>query len=138
MEGYVIWAKTHIQDVISAEEPFACEDGYGGRIDMAFWDTSEQKVLADVKTQSTKPKNKIRAYPEYGMQLAAYAHGLKLLGDVKLWNIIVSSTEPGRVEIYDWTDQGQRMMDMFHHALELWIGLKNYDPREIKDGTETS
>ena len=133
MDGYCNWADEYIRTVIGMEIPFAY-DGYGGKIDTHFEAMPGGVfVIGDYKTQATKPGEKVKSYPEHGIQLAAYANGRGLLGSVLLWNIIISTTEPGRIEIVDWTDTGQQEYETFNHLLSVWMHLNSYDPRENND-----
>lgn len=131
MRGYAPWSEKHIKKVIDSEVSFACNDGYGGRTDLQFglagWGGA--RVLADKKSRTTKPGQKVRIYPEDGLQLAAYANGRGLLGRVRLWSIIISTTEPGRIEIVDWTDKAETEYKAFQHLLEVWVHLNRHDPR---------
>lgn len=138
MDGYCSWADKHIRTVIRMEIPFAC-DGYGGKVDTHFEAKPGGKfVIGDWKTQATKPDEKIRSYPEHGLQLAAYASGLGLLGYVELWNIFISTTEPGRIEIVSWTDTAEQEYETFRHLLSVWMHLNSYDPRENKNEHQQS
>lgn len=148
MDGYCSWAEEHIGPVIEQERAFCCES-YGGRVDMVA--NVDKKVvekcfsteitydgiaLIDFKTQSTIKGRKVNVYPEWGMQLAAYQHGLEEKDD--LWNVIISTTEPGRIEIVDWTEKGPAFYDTFKHLLAVWVHLNNYDPRENKNEHQRS
>lgn len=131
MQGFAHWAKRNMDHLIDQEIPFGhLRFGYGGRTDARFWNTHSERVLADWKTQSTKQGQKVRAYPEYGMQLAAYAEGLGEDNETRLWNVIVSTAEPGRIEVVDWTDRREELMNAFLNARDLWMFLKGYDPRQ--------
>lgn len=135
MIGYDKWARENVRKVLESEKSFAA-DGYAGKTDMLFSTVKiGRDVLPDFKTQGTKPGKKVSVYPEMGLQLAAYANGLDLLGKVKLWNVIISTTEPGRIEVVDWTETGQQEYEAFEHLFKVWCHVKKYDPtKEKEDG----
>jgi CRISPR/Cas system-associated exonuclease Cas4 (RecB family) len=58
----------------------------------------ERKVIVDFKSMSTKKDTKIKPYDEWLMQLGAYA-GLYEHTDYECQNIVISTTEPGRIEV---------------------------------------
>ena len=61
------------------------------------------------------------------MQLAACAQGVWHI-DYKLYTVIVSRDEPGRIEEPRlWTDN-EKHYQAFHHAHMLWCAEKNYNP----------
>ena len=134
MDSFIVWTRGHIYRIIETEKCFASPLGFAGRTDLLCMGKANPgdqwtRVLADVKTQSTTQGRKVRAYPEYGMQLAAYAAGLGEPPTTKLWNIIVSTIEKGRVEVHDWTLERQHQYRQFEHLMNYWIGSTGYDPR---------
>lgn len=128
--GFAVWSRKHLLGVIETESAFGAY-GYGGKYDLLARTQDSRTVLADIKTQTTRQGKKISVYLEYGMQLAAYAHGTRQPEDVLLWNIIVSASEMGRVEIHDWTADRREMRATFLLAMELWCKLNAYDPRKV-------
>ena len=134
LDSYVIWAREHIASTWSREQSFVCEDGYGGRVDMGVTLTSGDEFLVDIKTKSTKPNQKTSAYPEWQMQLAAYFAGLGLQPHIGCANLVLSTTEPGRIEFLrlKW-DDFERAYKAFQAAYELWTLTcckAGYDPRK--------
>ena len=127
--GYAMWRRNHIRNWSDIELPFATQM-YGGRIDRIGTALDGAPIIVDLKTQSTTQGHKVRAYESYGLQLAAYAKGKNLGPEYKLWNVIISTTELGRVEIVDWTERREELWRAFHHACELWCILNKYDPRK--------
>lgn len=127
MKGYAPWAEENIREVLSSGLSFST-DSYGGKTDMMFSTRKVgRNVLADFKTRSTKPGVKITRYPEMGMQLAAYANGLGLLGKVKLWNVVISTTEPGRIEVLDWSETAEQEYEAFANLLKVWCHVKKFN-----------
>jgi len=103
---------------------------YAGRTDiLGRWD--DLPAVLDIKTQESKSGRKMHAWDEYGMQLAAY--GMAWAGEscaCFLANVLVSTSEPGRIELIDWTDRKGEMWARFEARLQTWILDHRYDPAE--------
>jgi hypothetical protein len=122
------------RDVV-VERPFTSVLGYGGQIDVVVGgsdDEPENPAIVDWKSQATEPGNKFKIYPSYGAQLVAYAKGI-CLDDAQLVNVMISTTEPSRFEVFEWPrEQHDALWMAFLQAFALWKGPlgKNYDPTE--------
>lgn len=105
------------------------EEGYAGRVDGLF-DFPEGFGVIDFKTRKTKEGRKCDPYDGQGEQLAAYAAAYykKDVDMAFLYNLYISTTEPGRVELYKHT-YAYRLWLQFQAAATIWRGVKNYDPR---------
>jgi hypothetical protein len=93
------------------------------------------KGILDFKTKKTEPDKPVDAYPEFGMQLAAYAatqYGPNALPDVLAANVVISTTEPGRIEIVKHENLAA-LYGCFLSACEIWRFLKGYDPRRWEE-----
>lgn len=132
-ETYMKWHADMIGMVDACyftETSFAVPNKYGGRVDMAFDAKSEGLVIADLKTRKTKPGEKIPRYITDGYQLVAYCNAIyPRKRKIKLWNIVISTTEPGRIEVIDWTPRRSELWRGFKACYELWVQEHNYDPR---------
>ena len=105
--------------------------GFAGTTDLLFTYGDEQPGILDYKTKKTKPGEKVTAYDEHRLQLAAYAateYGDAYIGRVWAINVFVSTTEPGRVEFAVHGDLS-RDWQAFMLVASLWRYVKNYDPR---------
>ena len=106
VQGIIEWSKTNTIEPEALENTFShfATDslGYGGRIDFVG-SINGVRVVADWKTQQTTPNKPMIFYPEWGVQLAAYAHGI---GEPELpgLSVVISRNEPGRVMPYLWMD----------------------------------
>ena len=81
-------------------------------------------IVADVKTKEFTDPNKIDAYDDHLMQLAAYRVGLGI-PKAKCVNVFVSRSVPGLVSIKEWEEEDlQRGWEMFCSLLKFWQ-LKN-------------
>ena len=134
---YIKWHGENVGLFHFAERPFAVANKYGGRVDMAFSSTGDGLVIADLKTRKTKEGKKIPTYITDGYQLEAYCKGVyPHKRKIKLWNIIISTTEPGRIEVVDWTPRRSELWRGFKACYELWVQEHNYDPRTWKPKEE--
>jgi hypothetical protein len=109
--------------------------GFAGRVDALFtWGDAFGKMgILDFKTKKTKPDEKVEAYDEHLLQLAAYAathYGAGHLQHVVAANLFISSTEPGRLEVVK--HDKERMVEAyeaFTQMCAIWRFRKGYDPR---------
>jgi len=125
------WMFENLVQAQLIEESFASPLGFGGKIDLiGEWKTTRRPLILDWKTTDTYPDKPISYWPSWCEQLAAYARGINLL-DADLVNVVISRTEPGRLEHKQWTEEEIAYgWDGFKKAFELWIHDKKYDPRE--------
>ena len=106
--------------------------GFAGKCDVFCTFGKQGKGILDFKTKKTEPGKSPEAYPEFGMQLAAYAathYGVDALPEVRAANIVISTTEPGRMEIVKHENLPE-LYACFLNACEVWRFLKGYDPRQ--------
>lgn len=113
-----------------AERSFACQEGYGGKVDLHSPSTG---IVVDYKTKDGdfteldaygKPKK--LAWDQH-WQLAAYQNGLELAQNVCA-NIFVSRTHPGAVRSHVWAlDDVAYGLQHFRLALALWKHAKRYE-----------
>jgi hypothetical protein len=115
----------------NAEKSFVHAAGFGGKVDLH---SAEDRIVIDFKTKAFDDPKGVKAWPEHGIQLAAYAHGLGL--DAwedqvpQRWNIFVSSTTPGMIVTSQWeSDSYYQHLDMFLCLLKFWQLEKGYAPR---------
>jgi len=112
-----------------AERWFACNDGYGGKIDLI----SPHWVI-DFKTKDGDLSD-VKGWDEHLMQLCAYDKGTSY-DAVHPWrrkaNVMVSRTEPGRVAWVEWNDfeEHDRAWNMFTSLLNYWHEQKRYFPHK--------
>lgn len=106
LTGFIDWTYKNKLEPVKLEETFANEaEGFGGTIDYQGY-LDEQRVIIDWKTQKTYPGKGISFYPDWNPQLAAYKHG-KEDRESLLVSVVISSTEPGRVQSFVWPDDDQ-------------------------------
>lgn len=110
------------------EIAFAHKLGFGGKIDLS----AQGRFILDYKTKAKDDPSEKDIYDEYGMQLAAYRHGLRNGKnqdvDYKCYNLLVSTTRPGSLYWHEWTEQElDRCWKMFYNLLEFWKAQNKYD-----------
>ena len=127
------WLAAEKIEIIEREVVVAsASEGYAGRVDAFFNDREKKFGAIDWKTRKTKPtEKKIQPYDGQAMQLAAYLAariGAGNLNKVRAINVYISTTEPGRISVYEHADLiGE--YKAFLAACHLWRHLKGYDPR---------
>tara|TARA_R110002020_G_scaffold475930_3_gene714623 strand:- start:2550 stop:3356 length:807 start_codon:yes stop_codon:yes gene_type:complete len=119
------------------EKPFAHPLGYGGKVDL-----HNDDWVVDFKTKEFKEKPNVKkmVYDDNGVQLAAYAQGLKPASENKPENSIngrkllnlfidVGDLHSGTL-VLEWEHENvERFRQMFNHALSLWQLIKKYNPQ---------
>jgi len=109
--------------------------GFAGRVDALFtWGDGFGKLgILDFKTKKTKEGEKVEAYDEHTLQLAAYAathYGAEHLQHVVAANLFISSTEPGRLEVVKHDKEKMvAAYEAFCQMCAVWRFRKGYDPR---------
>ena len=118
--------KTHPCQEWLVERSFADPMGFGGKVDLFCMadQYAPTGIVADIKTKDFGPDDKVDAYDEHLMQLAAYRHGLNLK-NARCANVFVSRTHPGLVKIIEWAEEDiTKGWEMFKCLLQFWK-LKN-------------
>jgi len=108
-----------------AEDSFASECGYGGKVDLHSPSTG---IVVDFKTKDGDFSDDKKLAYDQNYQLAAYRNGLELPPNVCA-NIFVSRTHPGKVVSHVWsTSAVEEGLEVFMAALTLWKAIKKFDP----------
>jgi hypothetical protein len=118
--------KTHPDQKWLTERSFASPLGYGGKVDL-FCEVDQNApvgIVLDAKSKDFSPDDKVEAYDEHVMQLAAYRHGLGL-PHARCANVFASRTHPGLVKIVEWSEEEiVNGWEMFKCLMQFWK-LKN-------------
>lgn len=105
-----------------AERSFAHEMGFGGKCDLHA--PHGEGFVVDIKTKEFSDPEKVDAYDEHLMQLAAYRVGLGI-PKARCANVFVSRSVPGLCAIKEWSAEDlDRGWLMFTSLLRFWQ-LKN-------------
>ena len=118
--------KTHPMQPWLTERAFASPLGFGGKVDLYCIADEHAPVgiVLDAKSKDFGPDDKVEAYDEHLMQLAAYRHGLGV-PHARCANVFVSRSHPGLVKVVEWPeDELAKGWEMFQSLLRFWK-LKN-------------
>lgn len=129
--GYRDWFKENVKEVIWAEKVLTnLYVGYAGCADLLYRNKEGIVVLADIKTQNVK--DKVRVYPEWEVQLAAYSkcgtgYIMNPVFPTQLQSIVIDSGKPALPHIHDWPQEGAaRAFEAFRACHTLWQFEKGY------------
>ena len=115
---------TGLEEGWVAEDSFCHPAGYGGKVDLYH----EDGWVVDFKTKDNledKDPAKL-VYDEHGMQLSAYAQGLKMDTPKRL-SIFIDREDSELVLAHYWDDESHvRHAAMFNCLLMFWQLTKNY------------
>lgn len=109
-----------------AEKSFKAGHGFGGKVDLYCkpGDSAPNGLVIDAKTKDFGPDDKVDAYDEMLMQLAAYRVGLDM-PHARCANVFASRTHPGLIKVVEWSAEDlSRGWKMFESILTFWK-LKN-------------
>lgn len=110
------------------------EYGYAGTTDLAISIGSKCGIL-DFKSTKTKEGEPITSRFGQVSQIAAYhvaywENGGRIKDNAIGYNVYISTTEPGRVEVVEYSaDQMREGFEMFCSAAQIWRYKNAYDPR---------
>lgn len=118
----------------SSERPFACEEGYGGKVDLHCNQPPFSSWVVDFKTKDDWEEGDKLGYDENVMQLAAYANGLGMIQDglrfPRLISIFLSRDVPGKWTYREWNEvEGLTALKKFRLLLEYWFLDKSFRPK---------
>jgi hypothetical protein len=118
--------KTHPFQKWLTERSFASPMGFGGKVDL-YCEPDEHAptgIVLDAKTKDFGPDDKLDAYDEHLLQLAAYRHGLGI-PHARCANVFVSRSHNGLVKVVEWSEEDLvRGWEMFQCLVRYWK-LKN-------------
>lgn len=137
--GFVRWFESNISEVIATEKTVVSQSlGYAGRADLFAVHRLFGLCVIDFKSKAIRDGQK-PVYPEWGMQLAAYArafgegdHGAapaSLNGQMPtLISVVIDSAIPNaEAVVHVWENRAECLAG-FLGALAVWKYLKNYEP----------
>lgn len=113
---------------VDAERSFGSELGYGGAVDLSY--NVGDGVIIDFKTKDMDHEKceKLKAYDEHIMQLAAYRMGLGL-PKAKLYNLFLSRDNPSVYKLVEWTEEEAQWGEQaFMAVFSAWKLIKRYIP----------
>lgn len=126
VEGAVSAISSHFNDwEWVSEKSFAHELGFGGKCDLLVPAGYKfEGFVVDIKTKDFGPDDKVAAFDEHLLQLAAYRVGLRAQR-ARCANVFVSRNHPGLAQVIEWSQEDlDRGWQMFQKLLEFYQ-LKN-------------
>jgi len=133
VEPVMRWKESTGIEIVERELKVVNHDhGFAGTADVLFRYGQNGIGILDYKTRKTKPGEKVEAYDNQAMQLAAYAAtywGEENVSRVLAANVFISTTEPGRVEVVKHESLVRDWL-AFVMVAALWRYQKGYDPRQ--------
>ena len=129
--------KVYSEDLIIADSEVTVvsqEYGYAGTTDLAVTKGSLCGIL-DFKSTKTKEGEPITSRFGQVSQIAAYhvaywENGGRIKDNAIGYNVYISTTEPGRVEVVEYSAAEMREgFEMFCSAAQIWRYKNAYDPR---------
>jgi len=113
--AFLEWEKQHHLEVIKTEHTVYDPKGlFAGTLDLLCYLNSKKYVI-DFKT-TKQPRNN-KPYPEWEMQLSAYASCIE---DVEGIGIVRLDKETGEPDFYDLTSKMESAMKIFNILTDLW------------------
>jgi hypothetical protein len=108
---------------VVATERVVVGDGYAGTTDALTYG-GPQVIVWDFKTAKTLPTS---SWPEARLQLSAYAQTIGNTGSshIRTANIYISTTEPGKIAMFEHSDWLNTYLSGFKPLLQVWRWLNN-------------
>jgi hypothetical protein len=118
------------------EKTFASPLGYGGTVDFRI-----EGLIVDFKAVDSLEKR--LTYIDRCAQLCAYCipnmSPLSTLRQERLVNLFISTSEPGKYLIHEWsTEDKEHGWNLFQACYELWVISNKYDPRKLSQTAQSS
>ena len=140
MDGYINpaleWLDQNMIEPVEIEKVVVdTKNGFAGTCDYIGRAANGTPVVLDWKSRKTRPGAPVKSWDGMIMQVAGYAKAywgehVNVAGA----NVVISTTEPGRVEILRYTP---KQINQAYLALtqlcEVWRYIKGYDPRKESD-----
>jgi hypothetical protein len=120
-------------------EPFDAERSFansffGGKVDLCCSSShsAPNGIVIDTKTKEFDEDDKVVAYDEMCMQLAAYRNGLGLT-KARCANVFVSRNKPSLVRVFEWSEEElEKGWKMFSLLVQLWRIKNNFGEENAK------
>lgn len=128
VQGAAKAVKEWIDGDWKAERTFACDLGFGGKVDLSC-----RTAVLDFKTKEFDTTAELKTWDEHCMQLGAYRHGLGLTS-ARCAIVYVSSTVPGLAVVKELEEKDiQRGWTMFYSLLHFWKAKSTFDSGWMKE-----
>lgn len=136
-DAYLRWYETYVSRTLAVEAAIIGA-GYAGRLDHCCLLNDGRVAVTDTKTQDLKKRSRFNYYPEWALQLGAYAGALQPIQGVDvLVSVVVSSGPPPvALEAKYWERSPSHYTDLFLGLLRVWCHANNYWP-DLESPQET-
>ena len=131
VDGAVMVIKSYFNDWEWLAEKSFAHEGFGGKCDLFVPPSPNPSHLhdgfvVDIKTKDFGPDDKVAAFDDHLLQLAAYRVGLGAQR-ARCANVFVSRNHPGLAHVVEWSQEDlDRGWQMFHRLLEFWQIKNNH------------
>jgi hypothetical protein len=115
-------------------------EGYAGTLDLLTLSGRRGKVvLWDWKNQGVKPGKKPNHYPEWLMQMSAYARAIEGLRVDQYISVVVDRDDPQKIYPHVWPSHlyDDAWQD-FLTCRDLWVRSNKYEPRTLVNADVTT
>jgi hypothetical protein len=137
IEPFIRWQRKRVKRVNAAEKVVVnVKYGYGGTLDLhcILFQENRPITIVDYKTQNIK--DKVRFYPEYAYQLAAYRKCFQPIP--QCMSLVINSNEPAEPIEKIWTaKEMQASWRIFKRLCKIWQDKTNHRPIKENDASET-
>jgi hypothetical protein len=127
----VFFEKIKLEPLLIEEPLVNTEYGYAGRVDVLAKRNGVVETI-DLKTSRTNPKYKVKGWDSWMLQIAA---NMKLESEHVSEggiNIVISTSEPGRIEIVEWSPEDiERGFSMFLSALNIFRRKRKFEYEKV-------
>ena len=133
VEPFIRWSNSRLKSIRAVEKTVINPRiGYGGTVDLHCTVYSEKRpvFIVDYKTQNVK--DKIKFYPEWSYQLAAYRKCFKPVP--QCMSLVINSNEPSEPVEKIWTAKElQAGWRIFKRLCHIWQDSKRYKPLALDE-----
>lgn len=123
--AYWQWYEQNVEETLLVEHK--CKgDGYGGQLDHMARMRDGRVACLDAKTQDISKRKNFEHYPEWGVQLGAYAGTQDPMPDCLISVCVSSMAGPVVVEAYEWPEPPAYYHQLFLGLLAYWRELHDF------------
>jgi hypothetical protein len=137
IEPFIRWQMRRVKSVKAAEQVVVnVKHGYGGTLDLhcVLFREDRPVTIVDYKTQNIR--SKVKFYPEYAYQLAAYRKCFQPVP--QCMSLVINSNEPADPIEKIWTAKElQASWRIFKRLCRIWQDKNNHRPTNETDANET-
>tara|TARA_R110001592_G_scaffold362722_2_gene677856 strand:+ start:558 stop:1370 length:813 start_codon:yes stop_codon:yes gene_type:complete len=136
IEPFIRWQQRRVKRVNEAEQTVVnVQYGYGGTLDLHCVLLNEKRPVAIIDYKTQNIKDKVKFYPEWSYQLAAYRKCFKPIP--QCMSLVINSNEPAEPIEKVWTsDELQAGWRIFKGLCRIWQDKTNHRVKKETDASE--